>query len=128
MNRATTYDILAEVLGERRRQDTKWGEQNHVLVDPVIAGQVAERGQLGVAQRMAEEYGIPSANQAKRSCQSRGTPHNPDTWGHILVEEMCEFVEAAALGDVAAAREELKQVAAVAIAAMEAIDRRGGIR
>lgn len=43
------------------------------------------------------------------------------TWPHIIVEEVAEFVAAA--DDPARSREELIQVAACAVAAVEAIDR-----
>jgi hypothetical protein len=43
--------------------------------------------------------------------------------GHPL-EEFCEFLEAAALGDESSARQELVQLGAVAAAAIEAMDRR----
>jgi hypothetical protein len=71
---ATTMRVLDEVQDERRRQDAKWGEQNH-----------------------------------------------PD--GTIALEEVFEaLVET----DPAKLRDELLQVAAVAVAWVEAIDRRGG--
>ena len=48
------------------------------------------------------------------------------TYGHILVEEVCEVFEAAAEGDMVAVRKELVQVVAVGVAAIEALDRAEG--
>lgn len=104
--------VLGEVATEILGVDTKWGEQNHPLVDPVLV----DRG----AERMAEEYEIPTEQRAKFLCQlaaERGT----STFAGILVEEVAEFV--AALGDPGKSRDELIQVAAVAITAILSIDR-----
>lgn len=111
-----TASVLFEVARERSRQDAKWGTQNHPLVDPVLLHRPHTR--------MAEEFEIPTALRATQLCQGAAA-RGEVTWAHILVEEVAEFV-AAAQHDQAEARAELVQVAAVAIAAVEAIDRRGG--
>lgn len=108
-----TAVVLAEVAAERLRQDTKWGEQNHPLLDP----QLTDRG----PDRMAKEYEIPSATRAQFLCQNAAR-HGRVTWGHILVEEVAELVGCIP-GDTAAAPEELVQIAAVAVAAIEYLDR-----
>lgn len=110
--------IMSEVAAERTRQDAKWGEQNHPLVDPLLLSRPHTR--------MAEEYEIPTVLRAIQACQIAAA-RDTLTWAHILVEEVAEFV-ASAQHDPAEARAELVQVAAVAIAAIEAIDRRGGAR
>jgi len=104
--------VLAEIVAERYRQDKKWGEQNWPLVDPVLVGRDYTR--------MAQEYEIPTHVRATFLCQL-AADRNQLTWGHILVEELAEFVADGA--NTALARAELIQVAAVAVAAIEAIDR-----
>lgn len=49
--------------------------------------------------------------------------HNPDRWLTILVEEVGEVAKAIQEGDKKNYREELVQVAAVAVAAIESLDR-----
>lgn len=77
-----TQDVLIEVLHERVRQDTKWGEQNH---QPFLYLTI-----------LGEEYG--EACQAALKATYDGGP----------------------LADL---REELVQIAAVAVAAIECLDR-----
>lgn len=96
---------LEEVAQERLRQDAKWGEQNH----PDGTGPVAFHIHIkGVADRYRQECDLAH----------RG---GKGTWRHILLEEVWE---AMAEADSAKLREELIQVAAVAAAWVEAIDRR----
>lgn len=93
--------VSQEVLLERERQDAKWGEQNH------------EDGTGGSWQ-------IEAAFLARKRCE-RAFERNEGTWGHILSEEV---YEALAESDPVRLRAELLQVAAVAQAWCEAIDRR----
>lgn len=111
--------VLREVLAERIRQDAKWGEQNHPLVDPVLMSRPGGCDAL----RMAHEFEIPTARRARWLCDTRHK-RGDGTFADILVEELCEFVEAATIENDAAARKELVQLAAVAVAVVEAIDRR----
>ena len=92
---------IREVAHERVAQDRKWGEQNH------------PDGTGGAAAKAVCEIVRAECDDAHRS--GRGT------WRHILDEEMAE---AYAESDPAALRAELVQVAAVAVAWVEAIDRR----
>jgi hypothetical protein len=92
--------VLAEVERERGQQDEKWGEQNH-------------------ADGTGEDY-AELAEAARAQCDSAARV-GAVTWRHILLEEVCE---AAAEADPRKLREELLQVAAVAVAWVEAIDRR----
>ena len=94
-------DILPEIAAERARQDAKWGEQNH----PDGTGNA---GDAHVA-RLAKSW---CDNAAKRGAL---------TYRHILDEEV---QEAFAESDPAKLRAELVQVAAVAVAWIECIDRR----
>lgn len=112
--------VLHEVRCERDRQNAKWGEQNHPDVDQVLMNRPGGCS----PQRMAEEYEIPNATRAKFITDVRAA-RGECTWAAIAVEELAEAVEAAALGDTAALRTELVQVAAVAVQWIQAIDRRG---
>lgn len=93
--------VCSQVIAERARQDAKWGEQNH----PDGTGG-------GYRQREAIRLRHECDNAAEL-----GTV----TYAHILEEEVAE---ALAEEDPIALREELLQVAAVAVAWVEAIDRR----
>lgn len=110
-------EVLAQVAIERKRQDAKWGEQNHAdgtgmawpeLVIPAFGW--ASGG------NQAEQ----AANLVRKACQ-RAAKTGHTTWLHILLEEIAEtFAET----DPAALRVELIHTAAVAVAWVEAIDRR----
>lgn len=94
------YNVVEEVLRERHAQDVKWGEQNHPDgTGPQYAGH---------------------ADGARSECD-REHRAGRGTWRHILQEEVWE---ALAEEDPAKLRAELLQVAAVAAAWVEAIDRR----
>lgn len=110
--------ILEEIQKERARQDEKWGEQNHPILDQVLLN----RAGSCTAQRMCDEYEIPSEPRAKQLCEAnfrKGT----GTWFHILVEEISEAVSC--LHDTEAMRKELIQTAAVVVAMIDSLDRNG---
>lgn len=93
--------FLAEIVLERNRQDAKWGEQNH----PDGTGRPGAR-QL--------------ADWARAVCKANDPTR--DNWQDILTEEVYEtFAET----DPVLLRAELVQIAAVCMAWVEAIDRRG---
>jgi malonyl CoA-acyl carrier protein transacylase len=98
-----TIGVLGEVERERLRQDELWGEQNWSDGEDAFRPAYAE-----VAQMFQELNPYRAAD---------GTL----TWSHILGEEVAEAV---AESDVVKLREELVQVAAVAVAWIECIDRR----
>ncbi|MCK2242170.1 MULTISPECIES: hypothetical protein [unclassified Crossiella] len=94
-------DTLAEIAAERGRQDKRFGEQNH-------------RDGTGSLDQ------VDLARIAKKWCEdSFGSGYG--TWADVLAEEV---TEACAERDPAKLRAELVQVAAVAVAWIEAIDRR----
>ena len=101
MSRVETSAVIREVRDEREAQDQKWGEQNH-----------------------PDGTGLPYTHDAEY--QKRVTDSAAEagslTWRDILLEEV---YEALAEDDFARLREELIQVAAVAVGWVEAIDRRG---
>lgn len=97
------YGALADIADERERQDDTWGEQNH------------EDGTGG-------KYDVILRDAARNACQREAEAGHP-TWRSILFEEVAEaFAET----DPAKLRAELVQVAAVAAAWIEAMDRRAG--
>lgn len=97
----STYEIAGEIVGERCAQDAKWGQQNH----PDGTGSASDARYAQSAKALCDLYA------------ARGTA----TWKMILDEEVRE---AFAESDPAKLREELIQVAAVAAAWAESIDRR----
>lgn len=104
-----TKDILQDIHWERIAQDEKWGEQNHPdgtgprVVNPIVAFYMETRAKL-----------------ARDICQHEHD-HGRGTWQHILEEEVSE---AFAEEEPEKLRNELIQIAAVAVAWVEAIDRR----
>lgn len=92
--------VLSEIGLERSAQDAKWGEQNH-----------------------PDGTGAPWDEKLAKSCRiacEKAAEEGRLTWRHILMEEMAEaFAET----NHVALRKELVQVAAVAAAWVEAIDR-----
>jgi hypothetical protein len=97
----STEEICLDVWDERIRQDKRWGQQNH----PDGTGLVND------ARR---------ADRAKEYNDQR-VADGDLTFRDILIEEI---YEAFAETDPVRLREELIQVAAVAVAWVEAIDRR----
>lgn len=102
------HRICVEIVLERERQDERWGEQNHLdgtgPEEPLLPGWTARE----------------LADAARSACQL-----NADlgivTWRDVFGEEACE---ALAESDPVRLRAELVQVAAVAVAWIQAIDRR----
>jgi len=112
--------ILVDITKERERQDAKFGPQRHqdsVHPNPFFLDQTA-----ATADQLAMWYGIPTEEDAKRRTDSRFR-NGEGTWADILVEELAEAV-GAALKSREELREELVQVAAVAVAWIEDLDSR----
>ena len=108
----TAEDVIAEVRAERRRQDAKWGEQNH----PDGTGRAPHAENWGVADGSSGYI----RDRLTQRCQAR-FEIGVGAWLDILAEEVAE---AFAEDDPALLRAELIQVAAVAVSWVEAIDRR----
>ena len=96
-----TVGVLEDVHNERLAQDDKWGEQSHP------------------DGRQAPPFVVDWQRQHVEAQVERGETN----WRDILHEEVLEAY--GAIGTDKALREELIQVAAVAVAWIEAIDRRG---
>ena len=92
--------VLNDIRAERARQDAKWGEQNH----PDGTGR----------------SGDPLVAEVVKADCDRAARNGMLTYRHILDEEVAE---AFAERDPAKLRAELVQVAAVAVAWIEKIDR-----
>lgn len=99
----STRAVLEEVAAERWSQDQKWGAQDH-------PDGTADNPTLRAAWAMS----------ARDEC-NRAAKLGKLTWRHIMSEEVAE---AHAESDPAKLRAELIQVAAVAVAWIESIDRR----
>ncbi len=105
-------DILDDVAMEREQQNKKWGLQSHPDVHPNTSDPYD-----------AFYYaGIRSATTAKAMCDYDARNKNTN-WAAILVEEVAEAIEEGALKNKEHLRAELVQVAAVAVAWIENIDR-----
>lgn len=105
--------VLSEVALERRRQDAKWGVQNHP-------------DGTGDKRRLLDDPSLPTFGTIAEACKAacaRRADRGEITWTDILLEEV---FEAAYEPDPDALRRELLQVAAVATAWVEALDRREG--
>lgn len=98
-------DILDDVALERVNQIEKWGPQDHR----------SHYDQTSITRARA------NASYWKQVNDAREESPNPTSWDGILLEEVYEAI---AETDEAKIREELVQVAAVAAAWIEAIDRR----
>ena len=110
--------VLEEVSQERARQDTKWGEQNHPngTGDDValLHGRPLPKPHAHVAVTMGTLAYL--ARDVTDQAANLGTV----TWADILLEEVAEGLAEA---DPSRLRAELIQVAAVAVAWVEKIDR-----
>lgn len=107
----TTLSVLKEINDERRKQDEKWGQQNH----PDGTGPADERS-MGIAEAMRDSMRDLTDARAKDGSL---------TWRDILNEEILEaYAEAP---NSTALRKELIQSAAVIVAWIEAIDRRNPV-
>lgn len=107
-----TSAVLAEIAGERASQDTRWGVGDH----PDGTGSEF-RWMEGMD---ANQPAWMQAAEAKESLE-QAVLTSQATYRHILLEEVCE---AFAESDPERLRAELIQVAAVAVAHIENIDRR----
>ena len=114
----STKSVLDEIQRERNKQDIKWGEQNHPFHHPLCAVDSVDKKEVDAI--VAEFYHIPSQQEVKQFCDSL-IPLNQTNFATILLEEV---VEALSESTDEAIRAELIQVAAVAVNAIEAIDRR----
>lgn len=109
-----TTIALNDVRQERFRQDEKWGVQTHLHTHPSLLEAVDPE------KWVSDFYGVPTETEAKLSVET-AAKQGDLTWGDILLEEVVEALTAR--DNKALLRKELVQVAAVAIAWIEQIDR-----
>lgn len=112
-------EVLSEVAQERQRQHDKWGEQNYPDAEPTILRAALHPEDR--ARRIASDLEIPTEIRGRQNCQ-RAFAGGRGSFATVLVEEVSEA--AGAIGDDDKLREELIQIAAVAVCWVEAIDRR----
>ena len=114
---------VADVLTERVRQETKWGEQNHPIAPPRDGGLRWHYAHT-VGNTALARLGLPTEKAARVACDEAAKAGRV-TYGHILGDEGAEMIYAAAIhGDASdEVRAEAVQVAAVALAIVERIDR-----
>jgi len=119
LDKARESAVLDEIAAERARQEAKWGEQNHPDLDPHDFDTVVRNEYAFRADRWKEI----NDRRAKDGCEVKYRDPNASctAWDGVLLEEV---YEALAEDDQAKVRAELVQVAAVAVAWVEAIDRR----
>lgn len=123
--------VFFDIAAERDRQDKTWGEQNHADASPIILDRLkltdGHGSVMAVAQRLAEEYEVPTAHRARFGCKQERQAQ-ASTWFGIALEEVSESLEAVALATAndhyEPLREELVQTTAVFVAWIEALDRR----
>jgi hypothetical protein len=112
-----TREVLTDVHMERLRQEQLWGEQNHPIL--ISTGKDAEVTRE-TYRRYAETW--KKLNAARIEIQnSFDTPKDRNcSWDGILLEEV---FEALAEDEPRKIRAEMVQVAAVAVACIECLDR-----
>ena len=102
-------NTLNEVLQERYKQEIKWGEQNH-----------PNGTYPGCISNMIDDGESSAPYDARNLCE-RKAKDGFITYAHILWEEFCEAMDEV---DDNKLRKELIQVAAVAVAWVECIDKK----
>lgn len=113
--------VLSEVAGERRRQDAKWGEQNHPDGTGPNEVPLAETWWNTPENDPLEDVAATALAKAATKATDANARTGTVTFADILLEEV---FEALAEDEPAKLRTELVQVAAVATQWVEAIDRR----
>jgi hypothetical protein len=117
-----TRRVLIDVHAERVTQTAKWGRQDHLDLTP---GSCKDPATLA---DVARDHLMPPADHVQQMVD-RLADEGRLSWALIALEELAEALEAAALLDgtsrsVEMLRCEVVQLAAVAVAWVEAIDRR----
>lgn len=103
---------MTEVSLERDRQEEKWGQQNWPSFDSPLET---------ISDRLAAHGICFTEDEARANCETASNEGRL-TYSRIFMEEV---VEAMSTTNVADLRKELIQVAAVAVAWAESLDRNG---
>lgn len=110
------FDLISD---ERDKQDALWGIQNHPDFCPILTNR---SGGCSI-YRMAEEFEVPSPERA-RSITHMANARRELSWFPILQEEVSEVLQWNGLTKKDELKRELIQVAAVAVAWIESLERR----
>lgn len=106
----STAHVLTQVSIERRNQEEKWGQQNW-----------ASFRRMPIVDRLASLGICFTEAEAKANCDT-AYKEGRLLYSHIFMEEVIEAMSADTPQDL---RKELIQVAAVAVAWIESLDRNG---
>lgn len=109
--------VYTDIREERVRQDAMHGESNHPDLNPTFTTKLNGAS----PSEYARDLGIHVASWATFR---RMFANDRMSWALILTEGLAKVVDAAARGDRPRMRKRLVQVAAVAVAWIEALDRR----
>lgn len=119
--------LLAVVTARLARLE--WPDDDHPFADEMILDRLNDpptvtwSHPVAVADRLAEEHEIPPARIARRNRRLRANRGHL-AWPDVAVEALADALEVAVLRDPDRLRAEWVKLAAVALAAVEAIDRR----
>jgi len=109
--------IYEELNAERNRQLDKWGPQSW----PMVREEEVQGGpRVSREQRIAFRHCLQTEETYKKRCDQR-TDQGVLSWADILLEELAEAIYAKYPGHV---REELVQLGAVVVAAIEDLDKK----
>ena len=114
LHQKKTRNVLDEVYTERQRQDERWGVQDHDIYMPGDYDAPAHYAEMAEAWKKANDERVAALTPIRPKGEEAA-------WDGILLEEVYEALSEV---DPARQREELIQVAAVAVAMIECIDRR----
>ena len=116
----SVFEALMEVAQERSRQDARWGQQNHLDGTGPETVPLYAATATGIADDDEAHY-IRDVMCGRTDWRFKTLADRPGTWADILLEEV---FEAMAEDSPVKLVQELTQVAAVAVAWVEAIERR----
>lgn len=116
----SVFEQVMAVVGERSQQDARWGVQDHPDGTGPATMPLFSATATGVAD-VDEAHYISDLMLGRTVWRFSGGGDRAGTWADILLEEV---FEAMAEDDPAKLTHELTQVAAVAVAWAEAIERR----
>lgn len=106
-------EILEEFYVERDRQDDKWGAGRDIPSIDMGLAQHDRRSMVEMTAAIMHAYGLPTEADAKARCELAMAEHRC-THAHIVIEELCEVMEACIEeGDDAAEREQVQLGACV---------------
>lgn len=109
------WAAVLDVVGEMFFQDHKWGDQSHLADSPP---NIEDH-----TYQVESRFGLVSGDLCRSTNESM-FHKGRGSWSGILLEEVGEAMDEAMAGNSKQLREELVQVAAVAVQWIRAIDKR----